>query len=122
MLTARTTAVVRPIAHQAGTVIIASTGNELHHRLSASNGRRRCIPGNNCRASGDMDISNGRAHHTYSARTTAEARAGLVRRGHVLGDETRVTFGGYEAILRDARSGVYVGASDSRKDGQAGGY
>jgi len=31
-------------------------------------------------------------------------------------------FGGYQAILRDDKNGVYVGASESRKDGQAAGY
>ncbi|MGK2857059.1 MAG: gamma-glutamyltransferase [Thermoanaerobaculia bacterium] len=31
-------------------------------------------------------------------------------------------YGGYQAILRDAKRGVYFGASESRKDGQAGGY
>jgi len=31
-------------------------------------------------------------------------------------------YGGYQAILRDAERGVYYGASESRKDGQAAGY
>ncbi len=31
-------------------------------------------------------------------------------------------FGGYQAIRRDHEQGVYYGASESRKDGQAGGY
>lgn len=31
-------------------------------------------------------------------------------------------YGGYQAILRDAAAGVYYGASESRKDGQAAGY
>ena len=31
-------------------------------------------------------------------------------------------FGGYQAILYDASNGVYHGASESRKDGQAAGY
>lgn len=31
-------------------------------------------------------------------------------------------FGGYQAILRDPQTGVYYGASESRKDGQAAGY
>jgi gamma-glutamyltranspeptidase / glutathione hydrolase len=31
-------------------------------------------------------------------------------------------FGGYQAILRDPVTGVYYGASESRKDGQAQGY
>lgn len=31
-------------------------------------------------------------------------------------------FGGYQAIMRDTKTGVYFGASESRKDGQAAGY
>lgn len=31
-------------------------------------------------------------------------------------------YGGYQAILRDLKSGVYYGASESRKDGQAAGF
>ena len=31
-------------------------------------------------------------------------------------------FGGYQAILFDSKNGVYYGASESRKDGQASGY
>ncbi|MDJ0656391.1 MAG: gamma-glutamyltransferase [Xanthomonadales bacterium] len=35
---------------------------------------------------------------------------------------SRGPFGGYQAIMRDPESGVYYGASESRKDGQAAGY
>ncbi len=50
-----------------------------------------------------------------------ETVRGLMRKGH------RVTYadgpyGGYQAILRDERNGVWIGASESRKDGQAAGY
>jgi gamma-glutamyltranspeptidase/glutathione hydrolase len=31
-------------------------------------------------------------------------------------------YGGYQAIGWDAKNRVYVGASESRKDGQAAGY
>ena len=31
-------------------------------------------------------------------------------------------YGGYQAILWDAKNGVYFGASESRKDGHAAGY
>lgn len=50
-----------------------------------------------------------------------ESVRGLMQRGHVV----RVGnggFGGYQAIARDAQSGTYLGASESRKDGQAAGY
>jgi gamma-glutamyltranspeptidase/glutathione hydrolase len=41
--------------------------------------------------------------------------------GHKLAD-TDGSFGGYQAILRDHEQGVYYGASEVRKDGQAAGY
>jgi len=45
----------------------------------------------------------------------------LNQRGHRI--ETAVgPFGGYQAIARDPDSGVYAGASESRKDGNAAGY
>jgi gamma-glutamyltranspeptidase/glutathione hydrolase len=31
-------------------------------------------------------------------------------------------YGGYQAIMKDPKTGVYYGASESRKDGQAAGY
>ncbi len=45
----------------------------------------------------------------------------LAKRGHVL-VERRGVYGGYQAILRDPATGVYSGASDPRKDGQAAGW
>jgi len=45
----------------------------------------------------------------------------LMDRGHRVGT-ARGPYGGYQAILRDPESGVYFGASESRKDGQAAGY
>ena len=51
---------------------------------------------------------------------SAEVRENLRRRGHVI-RPARGAFGGYQAILRTP-SGVYFGASESRKDGHAAGY
>ena len=45
----------------------------------------------------------------------------LVRRGHRV-QHTVGGYGGYQAILWDEKNGVYYGASESRKDGQAAGY
>ena len=45
----------------------------------------------------------------------------LESRGHRFSD-ARGSFGGYQGILRDPKTGVYSGASESRKDGMAAGY
>jgi gamma-glutamyltranspeptidase/glutathione hydrolase len=45
----------------------------------------------------------------------------LRQMGHLI-DTTVGGFGGYQAILFDAENGVYIGASEARKDGQAAGY
>jgi gamma-glutamyltranspeptidase / glutathione hydrolase len=78
-----------------------------------------------------------RIHHTLSSEPTGEVMSDggrvnlesgfpyetvreLMRRGHNVGWALG-PYGGYQAILRDA-NGVYWGASESRKDGQAAGY
>ena len=45
----------------------------------------------------------------------------LAKKGHKIGYDIG-TFGGYQAIKWDEEKGVYFGASESRKDGQAAGY
>jgi gamma-glutamyltranspeptidase/glutathione hydrolase len=45
----------------------------------------------------------------------------LMARGHRI-QYSRGPFGGYQAIMKHPEHGVYVGASESRKDGQAAGY
>ncbi|MEM7305486.1 MAG: gamma-glutamyltransferase [Planctomycetota bacterium] len=51
----------------------------------------------------------------------ADVRAELEKRGHTLG-YAKGSFGGYQGIRRDPATGVYFGASESRKDGHAAGY
>lgn len=45
----------------------------------------------------------------------------LLRRGHKVGYNSG-SYGGYQGIGYDAKNDVYLGASESRKDGQAAGY
>jgi gamma-glutamyltranspeptidase / glutathione hydrolase len=61
---------------------------------------------------GYVSLENG-----FSALTRRE----LLDKGHSL-REVSGAYGGYQAIMRDAKTGVYYGASESRKDGQAAGY
>jgi len=79
-----------------------------------------------------------RIYHTGSSEPTGESMVNggelnletgfdyevireLEGRGHNV-EFARGPYGGYQAIMRDPGSGVYYGASESRKDGQAAGY
>jgi gamma-glutamyltranspeptidase / glutathione hydrolase len=78
-----------------------------------------------------------RMYHTGSSEPTGEVMEGggklyleagfppetvreLMKRGHDVGSTVAGAYGGYQAIKRE--DGVYTGASESRKDGQAAGY
>ena len=50
-----------------------------------------------------------------------DVREQLRKRGHNVATDS-IDYGGYQAIRRDNEEGVYYGASESRKDGQAAGY
>ncbi|MBN1301463.1 MAG: gamma-glutamyltransferase [Melioribacteraceae bacterium] len=45
----------------------------------------------------------------------------LRKLGHKI-EYMKGVYGGYQAIMRDGKRGIYYGASESRKDGQAAGY
>ncbi len=79
-----------------------------------------------------------RIHHSGSSEPTGEVMSDggivnletgldyevireLVRRRHKI-QYANGPYGGYQAIMKDPDSGVYFGASESRKDGQAAGY
>ena len=51
-----------------------------------------------------------------------ETRRQLTRMGHRIELTAGGKYGGYQAIYRNPKTGVYFGASESRKDGQAAGY
>ena len=53
---------------------------------------------------------------------TPETRRTLTNMGHRIELTASSMYGGYQAIYRDPKSGIYFGASESRKDGHAAGY
>ncbi len=61
---------------------------------------------------GVVHLETGFSEHTRKA---------LEALGHTLGHSDG-SFGGYQAIMWDSQQGVYYGASEVRKDGQAAGY
>jgi gamma-glutamyltranspeptidase/glutathione hydrolase len=61
---------------------------------------------------GQIRVESGISYNTIRA---------LMGKGHDVG-HTMGSFGGYQAILWDAKNRVYRGASESRKDGQVSGY
>ncbi|MDG1295747.1 MAG: gamma-glutamyltransferase, partial [Saprospiraceae bacterium] len=65
-------------------------------------------------------MTNGGMLHLESGIDYEVIRA-LMRKGHKVGFDLG-SYGGYQAIWYDAEKGVYYGASESRKDGQAVGY
>lgn len=68
----------------------------------------------------DETMSDGGTVYLESGIPDA-VREKLRKMGHNVASE-RGDYGGYQAIMRDAEEGVYYGASESRKDGQAAGY
>lgn len=57
----------------------------------------------------------------FESGVSADVQRELARMGHDIRIQTD-GYGGYQAILYDAERDVYFAASESRKDGQAGGY
>jgi gamma-glutamyltranspeptidase/glutathione hydrolase len=71
---------------------------------------------------GEPPIAGGGTVHLEPGFAEA-AVDGLRARGHrIEAMGNRGAFGGYQAIRRDLRTGVYMGASESRKDGHAAGF
>ena len=68
---------------------------------------------------GEVMMDGGVVHLETSI--SEKTRKALEAMGHTLGPSDG-SFGGYQAIMRDSDQGVYYGASEVRKDGQAAGY
>jgi gamma-glutamyltranspeptidase/glutathione hydrolase len=65
-------------------------------------------------------MTDGGTVQVESAIPYATVRA-LMRRGHRV-EYAVGPYGGYQAVARDREHGVWIGASESRKDGHAAGY
>jgi len=66
-------------------------------------------------------MTDGGTVHLESGVST-EIRRELMRRGHRIQDLAAPGYGGYQAIRRNPETGVYAGATESRKDGMAAGF
>ena len=84
----------------------AGDAPRFHHTGSSTPTGRRMTDG------GELHLESGIA---------ADVRDALRARGHRI-EHAVGPYGGYQAIRYDAARDVYVGASESRKDGQAAGY
>lgn len=67
------------------------------------------------------EVMNDGGYVSLESGFPVETRRELIKKGHVLRDSLG-DFGGYQAIGFNAETGVYRGASESRKDGHAAGY
>jgi gamma-glutamyltranspeptidase/glutathione hydrolase len=66
-------------------------------------------------------MSGGGTVHLESGVST-EIRRELMRRGHRIQELTAPGYGGYQAIRLNPDTGIYAGATESRKDGVAAGF
>ena len=66
-------------------------------------------------------VNHGNNGLQVESAISADARAGLVQRGHMV-TQSVGQYGGYQGILLDPRTAVLMGGSDVRKDGLAIGY
>lgn len=69
----------------------------------------------------DIATAGGLGVIEVEAGVPEDVRQALEERGHVV-EVSSGGFGGYQAILRNAETGVLTGASEMRTDGQAQGY
>jgi gamma-glutamyltranspeptidase/glutathione hydrolase len=106
---------MQPQGHAQIIVNLVDFGMNLQEAGDAA----RFYHGGSSSPTGTRMTDGGRLH--LESGIPAKVRRELVRRGHHLA-ETIGRYGGYQAIARDPDTGVYSGATESRKDGCAMGY
>lgn len=112
---------MQPQAHVQVLINIVDYGMDLQEagdaaRLNHEGGRQPTddLAGTGADLLGTLNVEPG-----ISGETVERLRA-MGHRVEVVDDG--VMFGGYQAIARDPETGVYIGATEMRKDGQAAGY
>jgi len=87
--------------------------------LQAAGDAARWRHGDDQEPTGEPAIGNGKLF--LENGVPASVRAALAARGHAVRPADG-GFGGYQAIMRDAERGVWIAATEMRKDGAADGY
>jgi gamma-glutamyltranspeptidase/glutathione hydrolase len=104
-----------------GQVQVLSNIVDFAMNLQAAGDAPRVRHDGSTEPTGDAALPGGGIVHLEPGFDEA-AIAGLRARGHRLEPGGgSAAFGGYQAVARDLRRGVYLGASESRKDGHAAG-
>ena len=106
---------MQPQGHAQIIVNMVDFGMNLQEAGDAARVRHR----GSSQPTGETMRDGGSVH--LESEFSESVRAALEAMGHTLGS-SKGGFGGYQAILWDAEQGVYYGASEVRKDGQAAGY
>ena len=106
---------MQPQAHAQIIVNIVDFGMNLQEAGDAARMRHS----GSSTAMGDVMTDGGTVY--LESGVPENVREELRAMGHNIATRKTV-YGGYQAIMRDHERGVYYGASESRKDGQAAGY
>ena len=77
---------------------------------------------NNTRKLENLNRLNARICFQRVINLLAESVRDLQKLGHKLGVAAIGAFGGYQAVMWDKTNRVWIGASESRKDGMAAGW
>ena len=107
---------MQPQGHAQIVVNIVDFGMNLQEAGDAP----RIRHGGSSSPTGEMMKDGGEVYLEYGF--SPEVERDLQKLGHKISRTSVGSFGGYQAIRWDPKNKVYLGASESRKDGQASGY
>ncbi len=92
---------------------------DFHMNLQEAADAPRVVHSGSSEPSGEAMVDGG--YVALESGFTRDVIHELISRGHNLRKETGI-YGGFQGILYDQEQDVFLGASESRKDGQAAGY